>query len=234
VGKLITITGADRVGKATQSKLLTKVLDARTFSFPNYNSLSGQLVRGALTTSSLRLQRRLEENGHILEEVQVGAVYDKRENPYHFQCLQMLGRLEAQPVIEEALQHGHVVCDRYDVDALVYGELDGCKKWWLRSFLTCIKPSDLVIILNGPSFDREEYADINEKDLGFMKTIKSRYEELYHDSDIDTIIVNTVTGKDKLVSIWSTHIVLISRLMEYLGIDLIPLDLEEVKELLSV
>jgi len=199
---LICVTGGDRVGKNTQAKLLAKALGTKIISFPNYDSLSGQLIRGALTCSTLTLSRTLH-SGDLEERTEHTDIWDKRKDPYHFQCLQMLSRLEAQPMIMEELNHNHLVADRYDIDALVYGRLDGCNPYWITNMLTCIKRSDLVIVLDGPTFSRDEIADINETDANFSEAVKEEYRRIALSNLYS--IVQTDSSSDKLESIYKTH-----------------------------
>ncbi len=235
MNKIITISGNDLRGKASQNKLLAEVLGAKVFTFPNYDSLSGQLVRGALTNSRMCLQRELSVDGRLIENVQSFAQWNKNDlSPYHFQCTQMLSRIEAQEDILKALEVSHVCCDRYDLCAKIYGSVDGCKRDWLESFLKCVRRSDLVIVLTGPKFCREEFADSNETDSDFSRRVDEAYESesklaLAEGWNIKT--VNTVQMPDKYESILYTHHLILNVVNEFLNENYQPLNIDEIRKL---
>lgn len=192
MNRIVTISGADRVGKATSAKLLSEALGATLLSCPAYSSISGQIIRGILTGSNLHLSRYLygepdqplfrsdgevEMAPSVLEFEKIDEILTK--DPLGFQCIQAWNRREIQPAIVEALSRGHVVMDRYDIDALVYGTVDGIADLaWIENLNKCLIPSDLVIIIDGPTFSRDEVADSNETDTTFQARVKELYREL--------------------------------------------------------
>lgn len=209
-GIIVTLSGGDRVGKATQAKLLAERLGAKLMSFPDYETITGQLIRACLTGSRVQLERSLHSGKKILEQKLTSAEWWEK-SPYHFQCLNNMARLDAQEEIRATLDGGtHIVMDRYDVDALVYGAQDGCRLSWIESLISCLIPSDVVIVLNGPSFSRSEIADCNESDSDFSAAIKRRYlsmAEIYGWS-----VVHTVDAPDRETSIAGTHAAIITAL----------------------
>jgi len=236
---LITITGPDRVGKNTQAYLLSKAMHAKLFSFPDYSTMTGQLVRAMLTESTVTFNRKLWKEGMVVENYDTTSTLTK-DSSYEFQCLQLLSRIESQNKIRTALNNYPVVCDRYDVDAIIYGKIDGCDYDWLLNMHKCIQQSDLAIILLGSSFNRDEVADINETNSNYQSQIFSAYEAASTDGCIGNIPVLTIrtnTSKDKFESIWNTHTNLVSELIAYFKAisgyvppRIVPLSLEEVTD----
>jgi thymidylate kinase len=178
VHPIIAITGPDRVGKATQAQLLSEDLKATLVSFPDYKTLTGQLIRACLTNSELLLCRELSDKTipRVLEYTETRETWTKRSE--HFQALNFIARVEKQDYIREALKSGPIVGDRYISDALVYGKVDGCNLEWVRALQKPLIPEDLTIVLMGPQFPREEIADVNETNLLFRQNIIRTYEEL--------------------------------------------------------
>ena len=200
----ITLSGPDLVGKQTQTELLAKALGAELFSFPNYNRLAGQLVRAALTNSDLTLTRKLTKGFQLLEEVTIKDYFSKKENPAVFQLFHMIDRLEAQMAILETLKTKPIVADRYDIDALVYGSVDGVDIAWVRELISILRPSDLVIILKGPNFVRKnEFQDANESDKEFLEKIKLSYDSFIVSEGWETVETAMAISKEESIDL--TH-----------------------------
>ena len=94
-GKLIVIEGGDASGKTTQTKLFLSRLigQARMFDFPRYyTSLAGKLVGECLAG----------EHGDFLHL-----------SPYLASLPYTVDRIGARDALLHALEHHHVVCNRY-------------------------------------------------------------------------------------------------------------------------
>lgn len=240
MNKLIEIEGADRRGKNSQARLLTKVLSGFLISYPNYERITGGLIRSALTKSVIDLERSLfgdysKGEPPFIEHQMYSETWDKTKlNSYFFQCLQMLCRLEDQALIKEKLQYHHVIADRYLTSALQYGAVDGCDKNWLYNFLQCIYQPDLVIILDGPVFSREEVADVNETNIEFGNKIRQSYLDFHKNSmGYNTRLVRTVESENKWESIYWTHSEILNNVNKFLGSNYIPLDIKTIKNILN-
>lgn len=228
--KIITISGADLAGKQTQCKLLADAMDIWSISFPQYNTIIGQLIKSALTESRIDLSRIIDSKRELQRTLDT---YNKNNmNPYIFQCLQLANRLEFQKAIKEKLKDSHVICDRYDIDSLIYGFVDGCNKHWLEESIKCLIPSDIVLILNNPIFSRNETKDINESNTKFLNDIKKRYIEeapIYGWHIIDTII----DDNEPIKGIHQTHIKLCEIISEKLSEEILPSSIHKIEYLLK-
>lgn len=174
--KIITITGLDRVGKETQSLLLQQVLTpSQRLEFPDYGHWSGQIIRAILNEETFSLSRGCEMTGAY------AGIFQEGRDPEVFQLLQTLGRQSAQSRIARGLRHHHWIMDRYDIDALAYGRIDGCDPQWIRDIQSTQLSSDLVLVFLGTPFPREDELDAYERDQGFQQRVWQAYEELAQD-----------------------------------------------------
>jgi thymidylate kinase len=190
--KIITITGLDRVGKETQSKLLARSLQpARRMTFPNYSHWGGRIVKAILQEKPFYLFHEGETvpgweetaggNGPLRPNGATWTPYrhTQDKHPEIFQMLQSVDRVAAQEEIQDGLRHHHWVMDRYEVDALAYGLIDGCGLEWLLAMDRLYRPSDLAIIMLGTPFARPgEIPDLNERDTLFQLRVQEAYGAL--------------------------------------------------------
>jgi thymidylate kinase len=168
-GKIVTITGLDRVGKETQSRLLTWALQpAVRVSFPDYNHWGGQIVKAILNEVPFTVDNADRRRKHR-----------QAKHPVIFQLLQAVDRLHYQERIRATLATHHIIADRYEVDAMAYGVVDGCPLDWLLAMDRLYRNSDLAIILLGEPFPRAgETPDLNERDTGFQERVARAYHSL--------------------------------------------------------
>ena len=105
-GKLIVIEGTDCSGKNTQSKLLTKKLQAMglkaiNLSFPMYDTPTGKIVGGALLGRS-EIGECLFPEGPVMVDPKISGLLYAADRKYNF------------PKIESYLKEGYfVILDRY-------------------------------------------------------------------------------------------------------------------------
>jgi hypothetical protein len=106
--------------------------------------------------------------------------------------------------------------DRYLACARVYGRLDGCNSRWIDELLRPLIQEDLVIVLDGPTFDRpDDVPDKNEQDLEFSRAIDMTYREtaaLY-----GWEIVQTVPAPDPDTSVRLTYLRVLELAQRVLG-----------------
>jgi thymidylate kinase len=236
--KIITLSGCDRVGKGTQAKLLAAAMNAKLFRFPDYNTITGQLIKACLTNGEVSL-RPVDGKGELSAYREIW-----KKEAHKLQLLHVIDKLDHQEAIEEALKTQDCVMDRYDVDALVYGYVDGCGLDWTDNLLFPIRRSDLVIVLSGASYDRDEEPDVNERNSSYMERVDKAYTEdhcelgeMYNISQVRVPYYGE-TYSQKLLSIRDTHIIICSEVSKYFWErneprNILPLNGKEIEEIVG-
>lgn len=172
---IIAVCGCDASGKATQTKLLAKKLNATRFEFPSYATPAGQAILGNL-------------KGEWAASRLVRDVYgqpDSKLNALVLQSLMTINRFEMLPQILEAAEHGHVIFDRYYVSALVYGGLDGLDRAWIERIQAPLPEPDLWILLDVPVEEgfrrRPERRDRYEQDREYLERVRGAYQQIFEE-----------------------------------------------------
>jgi dTMP kinase len=188
---IFSIEGVDGVGKTLVAKLLAAKLGALYLKFPDRETVSGGLLDEAL-----RGKRLLD--------------------PVVFQVLQTVNRLEKGRLLELAKgsQDFHVVCDRYTLSGLVYGEAEGLSREWLSAVLAAVPPADYEIVLTcDPSTldgerlagrDRERY---EKGGIAALEAFQEGYlrEWRHHSSNREAIwrrFVTSAMGSEAIVELF--------------------------------
>lgn len=198
-GKFIVFEGADGTGKTTQVKLLFNYLkkskrDVVFFSFPNYQSAWGKMVR-----------RYLDGEFGDVNEV----------NPYMASMLYAGDRLLESAKIRKWLGLGKlVVCDRYIGSNIAHqvaklqtsnSKLQFIK--WLENLEfgeNKIPKPDLVILLTIPEkiaqkFMRQRALDIHERDVSYQVKVSKAFEDYAKENKNWVVVSNTKGGKLKKI-----------------------------------
>lgn len=192
-GKFIVFEGADGTGKTTQAKLLLKYLrkskrDAVFFSFPNYKSAWGKMVR-----------RYLDGEFGNVDEV----------SPYLASMLYAGDRLLESAKIRKWLGLGKlVVCDRYMASNIAHqvAKIKDQKskikyiKWLegLEYGENKIQKPDFSILLTIPEniaqeFMRKRKLDIHEKNVSYQKRVARAFED-YTKANKNWVEVSNMEG----------------------------------------
>lgn len=156
MAKIIVYEGPDRVGKATQSKMMVESLMAMGFK-------------------ATRIEVPVKNFLHPRIYGMLKSGFAAR-HPYIFQAVQVANRrvfqfFELQKIMKE---HDYVVFDRWSPSTWVYGLATGLPRWYVDFLLLGIKKPDYVVILNGTPHVTE-MRDVYEKD----RTLQSRVRDLY-------------------------------------------------------
>lgn len=199
-GKLIVFEGADGTGKTTQAKLLFNHLkknkrDAVFFSFPNYQSAWGKMVRRYL-------------DGEFGDVNQV--------SPYLASMLYAGDRLLESERIREWLGLGKlVVCDRYMASNIAHqiakiksqSEQSKFVEWLedLEYRENKIPKPDLIILLTIPEtiaqkFMRKRVRDIHEKNVSYQKRVAKAFLDLAKTGKSWAVVSNTKGGGLKKIN----------------------------------
>lgn len=158
---IIAFEGIDACGKSTQIEMLKNWWDsnnqskARIFSYPNYDSLSGRVIKRFLN------ERPTEDFPLIL------------------QSLMTVNRLENQAELSLYEKNGLAILDRYWLSGLVYGHYDGLPQEWLLEIHQTFTQPDLWIVLDvsvEQSFlRRPERDDQYETDKERLESVRDLY-----------------------------------------------------------
>ena len=169
--KIITLTGGDCAGKATQSGLLIKVLKpSKLMSAPDYGHWAGRIVGCILRKQDFTLGTLAQGSA---------GVYKQKKHPQILQLLHNINTWDKQETIREGLQSHHWVMDRYIEDAYAFGLQDGCSLDFLLELNRNFIQSDIVIPLLGEGFPRPgEIPDINEQNDAFQRDVRRKYWSL--------------------------------------------------------
>lgn len=172
---IVALEGIDGCGKATQAKLLAEYLGAEVVSFPDYSTLTGQMIRDHLTGG----WEAVDVNNTFISEDGSSTL-----NARVLQCIMTVNRLELLPKIEDLRRRSkNVIFDRYASSALVYGGLDGLEREWLELIQAPLPRPDYYVLLDVPvseSFRRRpERRDRYERDRDFLELVRDKYRELW-------------------------------------------------------
>lgn len=155
---IITIEGVDQSGKTVQSnRLLNRLskagVQAKLFSFPDYSTPSGREIQQGLAAETVNTRQMHE--------------------------LLAKNRREKLPDIQQALNDGIVIMNRYCESNIVYGEANGLAVQWLKSLDSEMPESNIVLLLDisvSESFSRKSKRDVFESDMQFMERVVSKYK----------------------------------------------------------
>lgn len=168
----IALEGIDAAGKGVQSRRLARRLEAKRFTFPDYTTPIGGLIRA-------HLERKW--SAHWEE-------WHGRINPQGdaliFQALQAANRLELAPDIMSALIAGRsVVADRYYGSGLVYGSADGLALEYLEKLHRHLpEPTHQILIDIDPETSaarRPERRDRYEANPDFIARVCGLYRKIW-------------------------------------------------------
>jgi dTMP kinase len=175
---IVCLEGIDACGKATHAKLLARRLDARVISFPDYESLSGRLIRQHLQREWVAMY----DTDPIRDRSQDGRLLDAMA----FQSLMLTNRMELAPDIHRSrIYNRHLVLDRYWPSGVVYGGADGIDVEWLLQIHKYLPQATHYVLLDiEPRVSAErrpERRDRYELQPGLMEDVASRYRELWNE-----------------------------------------------------
>lgn len=187
-GLFVVLDGLDAAGKATQSKILAKRLNAELYSFPRYDTPIGKLIKRHLR-NEVELIERIPTAVTLLvtsprgshEHVQGGPA---PEDALMFQCLNLADKIHAAWFIQDHLLRGaNVVCDRWIPSAICYGLADGLDRDDLFTAHGVLPQADLNIFLDITPEEalrrRPEARDRYERDREKQKAVRAQYEQMW-------------------------------------------------------
>lgn len=173
MSKIIAIEGIDGAGKATQAKRLAKAVNGKLFSFPDYASDSGKILRQHLTGDWVCMQT--PQDGEPMLPPKLGSSLDM----FVRQSLMTINRYEAMHEIKQAVEAcEHIVFDRWWLSSLAYGIAEGVDRDWIIQVSRSLVQPDLWIYIDVPGVvggGRRQARDNNERDTPKLERVRQIY-----------------------------------------------------------
>lgn len=156
---LIAMEGGDRVGKATQTRLLAEYIkqqgrSATIVEVPVHDVLTHSLIYYMLRSG---LAKKL---------------------PKTFQVLQVINRFIFQytTLLFYHMLYDYVIFDRWSLSTVIYGTAVGVDRSFNEKIASFVMPADFTIVINGPSRNKEA-RDSYEKDEVIQGLVRLGYSE---------------------------------------------------------
>jgi dTMP kinase len=158
LAKIICVEGADRSGKATQTKMLVSTLEKRgqlttRVEIPFNDRLTYWLIYKMLANKSAKKYPNLFQFVNFL-------------NKFYFQCTVLLWLL---------LTNEFVILDRWALSSIIYGSETGTNKFLTKILYSMLVKPKITLVMNGSSFKRDEVMDVYEVDTDLQKRVKTNY-----------------------------------------------------------
>lgn len=168
----IALEGIDAAGKGVQSRRLARRLEAQRFTFPDYTTPIGGLIRA-----------HLERKWSAHWDQGLGRSIPNGE-ALIFQALQAANRLElASGILSVLIEGRSVVADRYYGSGLVYGSADGLDLEYLERLHRYLpEPTHQILIDIDPETSaarRPDRRDRYEADPDFIARVCGLYREIW-------------------------------------------------------
>jgi thymidylate kinase len=173
--QLIAIEGPDRVGKATQSKMLVEKLKKFCFT---------------------AVRKEVPFNDFITHRVIYWMLHNgyAKRFPNAFQFVQFVNKFLFQftVLLYLRLTYDYVILDRWSLSAVVYGDATGVNPAFNRFLYSLLVRPDLTLVLEGSRFNRNDKADTYETDTTLQAMVKSGYRAWAESHPVDHRIINNI------------------------------------------
>jgi thymidylate kinase len=180
MSKIIVVEGPDRVGKNTQSNLLSQ----RFREVGKRSTVVEVPIKGAVT---YRL---------IYWMLQSGAA---KSLPKTFQFLQFLNRKIFQwftlPKLER--QNDYIVFDRWSLSTSVYGQAEGLSKRYTEKLSSMLREADYTVVLLGPTYMKAA-EDVYESDAVLQTRVRRLYADWAGDNSGRSSVVVAAGSKEEV------------------------------------
>lgn len=174
-GKFIVFYGINRLGKTTQSEIVSREIEVR-------NSVDVLRIKYPVYD--------LEPTGP-----RINAYLRKRnpENltPFQHQVLQLQNRFGYQPTLIERLESGlWVLAEDYVLTGIAWGVATGVNESWLKRETKKLLKEDLGILFDGKQFPYKEEGHIYENDGELTERCREIHLRLAQEFNIPIINAN--------------------------------------------
>lgn len=160
MSKIIVIEGPDRVGKATQSRLLCD------YARKTLNKRAEVVEVPIKSPVTYRLIYWMLGNGLA------------KKFPKLFQWIQFANRKIFQVTRLASLmrKNDYIIFDRWSLSTVVYGEAEGVPREWSEKLAErLVIPDHTILLLGNPQLNETE--DVYESDLCLQEKVRSLYED---------------------------------------------------------
>ena len=178
MSKIIAFEGADRCGKATQSKLLKEyiesigkkaiVIEAPINDGPFYRMIYWMLKNGLAKTFPRIFQMFNFFNKWIFQTMKLTKI----EHCYDF-----------------------IIFDRWSLSSVIYGAAEGLEEKYCLNLYKLLRKPDFTIMLLGQPY-KHESEDVYESDAILQDKVRKLYAEWSNDNPKDSHVIDG-TGMDK-------------------------------------
>lgn len=176
--KIIAIEGPDRVGKATQTSLLTAYLRSKSVITNN----NGLTYYASVTSVEVPVKGFLHSTIYYM--LRNGLA---KRCPNLFQAVQSLNKLWFQIFYLKRWNVDYVTLDRWKLSTRVYGEATGVHSILLRVFDYLLIEPDATIVLEGAA-QVNEARDSYERDSKLQRLVRTTYAKIAHEKDKHFVI----------------------------------------------
>ena len=174
-GKFIVLYGINRLGKTTQSEIVSREIEVR-------NSVSVSRLKYPIYD--------LEPTGQRIN------AYLRKGNPENLtplqhQELQLQNRLDYQPTLKEKLKSGlWILAEDYVLTGIAWGVASGVDESWLKKETEKLLREDLGILFDGEPFSYREGSHLYEGDDEITKRCREIHSRLAREFNIPVINAN--------------------------------------------
>lgn len=176
--KIIAIEGPDRVGKATQTSLLTAYLRSKSVVTNN----NGLTYYASVTSVEVPVKGFLHSTIYYMLRNGLAKRF-----PNLFQTVQSLNKLWFQIFYLKRWNVDYVTLDRWKLSTRVYGEATGVHSILLRVFDYLLIEPDATIVLEGAA-QVNEARDSYERDSKLQRLVRTTYAKIAHEKDKHFVI----------------------------------------------
>jgi thymidylate kinase len=180
MSKIIVIEGPDRVGKATQCKLLCDYLiqcgkRATVVEVPIHDNFTHRAIYWML------------ENGLA------------KKLPRTFQLTQFLNRWTFQTFDLSKLDHDYdfVIFDRWSLSTSIYGQASGVGKSFVDLLYRQLRKPDFTIVLLGKSHEHDP-EDVYEKDSQLQESVRQLYADWVNKHPKEAHVVHSERPRESI------------------------------------
>lgn len=209
----VNIEGADAVGKNTQTKRLIDKLraagaDAKLYSFPRYETPTGQAILRHLKKRTALMERRDRgSSDHTIDGDSSHVL--SGDDPLAFQGMMLIDKCDAAFTMRGDLEEGTVlVTDRWWQSAWTYGGADGLSEQTLYCMHQLLPQANMNILLDldpKVALERRPKArDRYEEDRLKMERVRERYRNFWTAEDPTTHVILDASGSSDEIAaeIW--------------------------------